>query len=135
MLYLMLAISFSGHLYAEESVKNNANNVKVDSVKMSTVTDDIHHADSAIWQLKAEQWELNRNGESLLALPVLNRVVNAWLDDRQKQIEIQYPGGEDGEFWVQQLSDWLVSLGVPYSKMNIVPGSGADDVIRFQLIK
>ena len=84
--------------------------------------------------LYAEQWEIARSGESILSLPVLNKIINAWLGDREKKIEIQYPGGEEGEFWVFELTDWLVSLGIPSDHMVIVPGSGADDVINFALI-
>jgi hypothetical protein len=90
---------------------------------------------SAAWKLHAEQWELARSGETILSLPVLKQVVGAWLADKQKVIEIQYPGGEDGEFWVQELTDWLVSLGIPSDNMVTTPGSGADDVIKFKIIK
>ena len=91
--------------------------------------------DAADWELHAEQWELARSGETILSLPVLKRLTNAWLSDKQKMIEIQYPGGEDGEFWVHELTDWLVSLGIPSDHIVIVPGSGADDVINFALVK
>jgi hypothetical protein len=84
--------------------------------------------------LYAEQWEIARSGEYILSLPVLNKIINAWLGDRQKKIEIQYPGGEEGEFWMHELTDWLVSLGIPSDHMLIVPGSGADDVINFALV-
>ena len=87
------------------------------------------------WLLKAEQWELTRSGEALLSVPVLNKVINTWLQDKQKKIEIQYPGGEEGEFWVQELADWLVSLGVPSADIVTTPGSGADDMIKFDLIQ
>ena len=87
------------------------------------------------WELHAEQWELARSGETILSLPVLNQLIRAWLSEKQKMIEIQYPGGEDGEFWVQELTDWLVSLGIPSKYMVTTPGSGADDVIKFNLIK
>ena len=87
------------------------------------------------WALHAEQWELARSGESLLSLPVLNQLINAWLLEKRKKIEVQYPGGEEGEFWVQELTDWLVSLGIPSNHMVTVPGSGADDMIKFGLIK
>ena len=87
------------------------------------------------WKLHAEQWELARSGETILSLPVLKQVVGAWLADKQKVIEIRYPGGEDGEFWVQELTDWLVSLGIPSDNMVTTPGSGADDVIKFKIIK
>lgn len=89
----------------------------------------------AIWELQAEQWELARSGETVLSLPVLNQLINEWLKDKQKKIEIQHPGGEDGELWVQELTDWLVSLGIPSRTIVITPGSGADDVIKFNLIK
>ena len=89
----------------------------------------------AVVELHAEQWEMARSGDSLLMLPVLNKVVTAWLDDRHKVIEIQYPGGEEGEFWVQELTDWLVSLGIPSRSMITTPGSGSDDKIRFNIIK
>ena len=88
-----------------------------------------------VWGLHAEQWELARSGETILSLPVLNQLVTAWLAEKQKIIEIQYPGGEDGELWVQELTDWLVSLGIPSKFMVTTPGSGADDVIKFKLIK
>jgi len=87
------------------------------------------------WALYAEQWELARSGETILSLPVLKKVIQAWLSDKQKKIEIQYPGGEDGEFWVQELADWLVSLGIPSKNMVITPGSGADDVIKLNIVK
>ena len=91
--------------------------------------------DAADWELHAEQWELARSGETIMSLPVLKRLTNAWLSDKQKMIEIQYPGGEDGEFWVHELTDWLVALGIPSKYMVTTPGSGADDVIKFNIIK
>jgi len=87
------------------------------------------------WTLHAEQWELARSGETILSMPVLKQVIKAWLAEKQKKIEIRYPGGEDGEFWVQELTDWLVSLGIPSKYMVTTPGSGADDVIKFNIIK
>ncbi len=87
-----------------------------------------------VWQLHAEQWELARSGETVLSLPVLNKVIKAWLSKKDKKIEIQYPGGEDGELWVQELTDWLVSLGIPSRHMVTTPGSGIDDVIKFSII-
>ncbi len=92
-------------------------------------------SDTSVLELHAEQWDIARSGESLLVLPVLNKLVTAWINDRQMKIEIQYPGGEEGEFWVQELTDWLVSLGIPSKHMITAPGSGSDDMIRFQLIK
>jgi hypothetical protein len=88
-----------------------------------------------VWKLHAEQWALARSGDTILSLPVLNQVVRAWLAEKQKMIEIRYPGGEDGELWVQQLTDWLVSLGIPSKYLVTTPGSGADDMIKFNIVK
>lgn len=122
-------------LYAEVAVNNIKKNDKV-SVESLTEQNQLPvKTGSAGWELTSEQWEFARSGESILSLPVLNSLINAWLQDKQKMIEIQYPGGEEGEFWVHELSDWLVSLGVPSSSMVIVPGSGAGDMIKFDLVK
>lgn len=124
-------------LHAEVSVNNIEKNDKVTgSVIPGQASGKIaDNKASKGWQLSAEQWELARDGESILSLPAINALVNAWLTDKQKKIEIQYPGGEEGEFWVQELTDWLVSLGIPSSHMVLVTGSGAGDMVNFNLIK
>lgn len=125
-------------VHAQEAVNSIEKNDKVQGDKLSSrkvLSTPASMASATAWELRAEQWELTRSGESLLSLPVLDTVINTWLQDKHKKIEIQYPGGEEGEFWVQELADWLVSLGIPSSHMIIVPGSGADDVVKFNLIK
>ena len=86
-------------------------------------------------QLRAEQWELARNGEQLLQQPVLNKVVNTWLLKKGYKIELRYPGGEEGELWVEELKDWLISLGIPSKYLVTVRGSGEADIIIFKIIK
>lgn len=125
-------------LHAEVAIKNSEENDKVLASEVSLKKGlDAPVATIGVtdWVLKAEQWELTRSGEALLSVPVLNTVINAWLQDKQKKIEIQYPGGEEGEFWVQELADWLVSLGIPSADIVATPGSGADDMVKFDLIQ
>lgn len=85
--------------------------------------------------LHAEQWEAARAGDRLLSVPVLKHLVNTWAAHPHQKIELRYPGGEDGELWVSDLEDWLVSLGVASKYMSAVPGSGDADVIRFEIIQ
>ena len=125
--------------------------IKVDNKSFNTSLVTKLAAEQSSWVLTADQWEIARNGESILSLAVLNHLMNAWLSevtslqgDAQKRsqkstqphkneiIEIQYPGGEEGEFWVQELVDWLVALGVPSRFMLLTPGSTADE-IKFHL--
>lgn len=131
-LFLLMSSS-----YAQVSVNNIEKNDKVTgSAVTQQITDNkISNKDAKDWALSAEQWELARSGEYILSLPVIKALINTWLLDKQKKIEIQYPGGEEGEFWVQELTDWLVSLGIPSSHMVVVAGSGAGDMIKFNLIK
>ncbi len=130
-------------IYAEVSAKGNE---QADAAGKGVVNKTIKPAQAmtpellakqspVVWKLHAEQWELARSGDTILSLPVLNQVVRAWLAEKQKMIEIRYPGGEDGELWVQQLTDWLVSLGIPSKYLVTTPGSGADDVIKFNIVK
>ncbi len=86
-------------------------------------------------ELLAEQWELSRSGEQLLKNKGLAAVVEAWSKDSRQQIELQYPGGEEGELWVYQLMDWLVSLGIPSVNLVAVPGSGEEGIIRLRVIR
>ncbi len=151
-IFIVLSL-FASAIYADVTVNNIEKNDKIVSNSLSVQNDIDGQAISKqaisqqigvrqdtnneveAWELHAEQWEMARSGESLLLLPVLNQLINAWLLEKHKKIEVQYPGGEEGEFWVQELTDWLVSLGIPSSYMVIAPGSGADDMIKFRLIK
>ena len=85
--------------------------------------------------LRAEQWESVRHGERLIGVPVLNKVVKEWSSENGHKIELQYPGGEEGELWVQELMGWLISLGIPSQYLIAVPGSGEADIIKFRIIK
>jgi hypothetical protein len=85
-------------------------------------------------RLKAEQWDMPRHGETLLKQSELAKIVHRWLQQPEAIIEIRYPGGEEGELWVGELMDWLISLGIPSNAINHIPGSGAEDVINLVLI-
>ena len=133
LLNLLLLVN-STIINADVSLISNEKNAKVKTGKIA-VEQPLAQSALPDQLLYAEQWELIRSGESILSLPALKQTVNRWLQDRKKKIQIQYPGGEEGELWVQELADWLVSLGIPSDHLLMVPGSGADDVIRFELVK
>lgn len=85
--------------------------------------------------LLAEQWELSRSGDALTKIPAINKVINQWSLKPQQRIELHYPGGEEGELWVEELRDWLVSLGVPSKNIVVMPGSGVEDVIKLHVVR
>ncbi len=86
-------------------------------------------------ELHAETWDIARHGEALLKVPELMNIVNDWQQNSQQKIELRYPGGEEGELWVEELKDWLVSLGVPSASIELSPGSDAQDIINMVLIE
>ena len=88
---------------------------------------------SVVWTHDA--WEIPRHGEALLRMSELSSIVMQWQSSATYSIELRYPGGEEGELWVAELKDWLVSLGVPSRKIRISPGSDAKDVINISLIE
>jgi len=92
-------------------------------------------ANSNIVQLQAETWDVSRHGERLIKMPELATLINHWSDNPGLKVELRYPGGEEGELWVEELMDWLISLGVPSSDIQKVPGSDAEDIINMSLIK
>ena len=86
-------------------------------------------------ELRAETWDIPRHGEALLKVPELSMVMQKWMESPTKVIELRYPGGEEGELWVEELKGWFVSLGVPSSVIQLTPGSNAEDIINIVIIK
>lgn len=91
-------------------------------------------AQSVNIQLRAETWDIPRHGEALLKVPELATILQKWMLNPQQKIELRYPGGEEGELWVEELKDWLVSLGVPSNAIQVSPGSDAEDIINMVLM-
>ena len=65
------------------------------------------------YSLTADQWAQQRSGNALLKLQPLHDVVQAWLADPAAHIVIRHAASDAGNLWAGELSDWLVSLGVP----------------------
>lgn len=86
-------------------------------------------------QLRAEIWDTRRHGEALLKVNSLSTIMQKWMPDTTQTIYLRYPGGEEGELWVEELKDWFVSLGVPSEKIQVSPGSEAEDIINIVIIK
>jgi len=86
-------------------------------------------------ELQAETWDVSRHGELLIKIPELTTIINRWSEDTGQKIELRYPGGEEGVLWVEELMGRLVSLGVPSSAIQLLPGSSAEDIIHVVLIE
>jgi len=86
-------------------------------------------------ELRAETWDIPRHGEALLNVPELSSIMQQWMSEPGQILELRYPGGEEGELWVEELKDWFVSLGVPSGAIQLTQGSKAEDIINMVIIK
>ncbi|MDH5611462.1 MAG: hypothetical protein OEY66_03265 [Gammaproteobacteria bacterium] len=100
-----------------------------------TVSADVAESGEQQWKLTEEQWDLVKQGEQLLEIPVMQQVVNTWSLKPNQAIELRYPGGEEGELWVGELKDWLISLAIPSQYLFVVAGSGEAGVIIIKIFK
>ncbi len=105
---------------------------------LSGVSADTNKTDNQERKLTEEQWDLVKRGDQLLNMSLLQQVVYAWSSLpswREHGIELRYPGGEEGELWVEELKDSLISLGIPSEYLFVVPGSGEADIIILKISK
>ena len=86
-------------------------------------------------EIKSEQWDMPRHGETVIQVPGMAKFLNQWAAKTDNIIEIRYPGGEEGELWMQELKGWLIALGIPGKAIVHTPGSGSDDLITLELIR
>lgn len=86
------------------------------------------------WTVSAEEWARPRSGERILALQPLAEGVRAWMQSPGGYLlEIKYPGGEEGALWGEELRDWLISLGVPSSGIQVISGHVRNDEVMIVL--
>lgn len=86
------------------------------------------------YSLGLEEWSLPRSAEAVTQFPAVRSAVRALEQAPGSQLQLRYPGGEEGSLWAQELSDWLVSLGIQQDVINIVPGSPFNDQLEMVLV-
>lgn len=70
------------------------------------------------FSIGADQWAQPRSGEELLHLPPFDSAVRDWLAHLNARIVIVHAGSDQGSLWASEISDWLVSLGVPSDQID-----------------
>jgi hypothetical protein len=91
------------------------------------------NADVQPWQLSADTWARPRDGHVVTEMQPLPDVVASWSENPHRRLIIRYPGGEDGQLWAYELRSWLVSLGVPLERQELVAGSEQAGQIEIEL--
>ena len=87
-----------------------------------------------VFILKASEWNVPRTSEAILAMPALGKTVQAYNKNPKAQIQIHYPGGDEGTLWATELRSWLVSLGIASQHIELLPGSRDPEQLELQVI-
>ena len=87
------------------------------------------------WKISALEWAQPRHGEWLVRQPALAAAIERLQEQPQSQLQIRYPGGDEGVLWAEELQAWLVALGVPSSRIERVPGSSTADMIQLDIVQ
>ena len=87
----------------------------------------------ARWDLSAEAWARPRSGAGLVAMAPLADVVRHLQENDGQRLFIGYPGGEEGSLWAHELRSWLVALGIPSRRIQLVPGNGRADALELRI--
>jgi len=87
-------------------------------------------ADTDSFSVGADQWAQPRNGAELLHLAPFSAAVLDWVANPGARIVIVHAGSDQGSLWASELSDWLVTLGVPSDHIDKrVSGDQGEDSI------
>lgn len=79
------------------------------------------------WTLSAEEWARPRAGASLVDMAPLREAVTHLNGQADRRLIVAYPGGEEGSLWAHELRSWLVALGVPSRRIQLVSGASSLD--------
>ena len=86
-----------------------------------------------VGEISAASWAQPRHGEWLLQQPGIASAVQALQQAPTSRLQLLYPGGDEGALWAEELQAWLVSMGVPSSRIERIPGSAQVDRIQLRL--
>lgn len=89
---------------------------------------------SPVYILTASDWNVPRTTETILSMPALQHTVQDYNKHPKAQIQIHYPGGDEGTLWATELRSWLVALGIASHHIELLPGSRKDGQLELQVI-
>jgi hypothetical protein len=70
-----------------------------------------------------EIWSRPRSGEVWLRHPAVAQVLAAFERAPSSRIVLTHMASDDGLLWAEELRSWLVALGVPSSRTEVVAAS------------
>ena len=74
-------------------------------------------------RLSADQWSRPRTGAMIVEFPELNRLVEQFERQPNGVLLIRHDPADEGVFWAVELRSWFVALGIPSSRIRLLPDS------------
>lgn len=85
------------------------------------------------WTLTRAEWAGVRSANQVVALGPVRNAVTALAADPGSRLAVVHNGGEDGVFWASDLEGWLISLGVPATRIEDRAGAVAPGELHLEL--
>jgi len=87
-----------------------------------------------VFILTSSEWNVPRTTETILAMPALQKSIQAYNKQPHSAIQIHYPGGDEGTLWASELRSWLVALGIASRHIELLPGSRKAGQLEIQVM-
>ncbi len=83
--------------------------------------------------ITAEEWAHPRTAARLIDVPALRELIDTF--DRQPDgaIIVRHPTGDEGMLWAEEMRSWLVALGIPSYRVELVTQSELADRIMLEV--
>lgn len=89
---------------------------------------------SEAWKLTLAQWSGPKTAGSILRMKPIRDAVKAFDQTAGARLELLHNGGDSGVFWAANLKGWLISLGIPGSRILVHTGGLNPGVLEIKLL-
>lgn len=94
----------------------------------------VTHGAEDIEKLSQAQWNVPRSAATIITMSPIQNTVRKYQTSGGSRIHIRYAGGDEGTLWVNELRSWLVSLGIPSSDIELVPGASDPEQLELRVV-
>jgi len=85
-------------------------------------------------KLRQAQWNVPRSATTIVSMPPVQNTIRKYQAQDGARIQIRFAGGDEGTLWVRELRSWLVSLGIPSSDIELIPGASDPSELELSVI-
>ena len=86
-------------------------------------------------KLSQAEWNVPRSAIVITNMAPVHKTIQKYQAEEDARIRIHYAGGDEGTLWVHELRSWLVALGIPSSRIELIPGATDPAQLELSVIK